>query len=100
MRALQVDLHNAHIHGSVMVEDGHHLDQFNLIPGTVRTGELIADNPATWMLHCHVCPKLLCLFLLLCLSTSECGESTNPSYMLRQLVEHACRRSTCTSTAA
>jgi len=27
---------------------------YDLFPGTFQTVELVAENPGTWLLHCHV----------------------------------------------
>lgn len=32
----------------------HRADVYDLIPGTFQTVELVALNPGTWLLHCHV----------------------------------------------
>lgn len=29
-------------------------DVFDLFPGTFQTVEMVAGNPGTWFLHCHV----------------------------------------------
>lgn len=35
-------------------DKGHRGDVFDLFPGTFQTVELVAENPGTWLLHCHV----------------------------------------------
>ncbi len=47
-------MHNVHWHGLVSEWDGAYIDQFNLLPSTSTSAHLIADNPGTWLLHCHV----------------------------------------------
>lgn len=32
----------------------HRADVFDLFPGTFQTVEMVAGNPGTWLLHCHV----------------------------------------------
>lgn len=32
----------------------HRGDVYDLFPGTFQTVELVAENPGTWLLHCHV----------------------------------------------
>lgn len=57
LRGLQgneVDVHTVHFHGNVFVERGRHLDSFRMLPSVIRTTDLIADNPGTWLMHCHV----------------------------------------------
>lgn len=50
----EIDLHSPHWHGETVTEDGHHLDVVELLPGSMKTVDMIADNPGTWMYHCHV----------------------------------------------
>ena len=50
----EADVHNVHWHGLVFEWDGAHVDQFNLLPSTSTSAQLVADNPGTWLLHCHV----------------------------------------------
>ncbi len=32
------------------------LRRLSLLSGSVRTGDMVADNPGQWFLHCHVSP--------------------------------------------
>lgn len=48
------DLHSPHWHGKVVQYGGHHTDVIELLPGSMATADMLADNPGTWMLHCHV----------------------------------------------
>src|ERR1700752_3925561 len=50
----EIDLHSAHWHGEPVIESGHHTDVIELLPGSMKTADMIADNPGTWMFHCHV----------------------------------------------
>ncbi|HVI08684.1 MAG TPA: multicopper oxidase domain-containing protein, partial [Candidatus Binatia bacterium] len=50
----EIDLHTPHWHGLTVVEDRHNTDVVELLPGSMKTVDLIADNPGTWMFHCHV----------------------------------------------
>ena len=50
----EIDLHSAHWHGETVVDEGRHTDVIELLPGSMRTVDMIADNPGTWMFHCHV----------------------------------------------
>lgn len=50
----EIDLHSAHWHGETVIENGNHTDVIELLPGSMKTADMIADNPGTWMLHCHV----------------------------------------------
>lgn len=50
----EIDVHTAHWHGETVAEGGRHTDVIELLPGSMRTVDMIADNPGTWMFHCHV----------------------------------------------
>jgi len=50
----EIDLHSAHWHGETVVEGTRHTDVIELLPGSMKTVDMIADNPGTWMFHCHV----------------------------------------------
>lgn len=36
------------------MDSKHRADVFDLFPGTFQTVEMVAGNPGTWLLHCHV----------------------------------------------
>jgi hypothetical protein len=49
------DFHTAHWHGLRVVEEGRRrTDVVELLPATMKTIDLHADNPGTWLYHCHV----------------------------------------------
>ena len=54
----EVDLHTPHWHGkTVTVGSGilaRRTDVLNLLPATMITADMDADNPGEWMYHCHV----------------------------------------------
>jgi FtsP/CotA-like multicopper oxidase with cupredoxin domain len=50
----QIDLHTPHWHGETVTEGGRNADVIELLPGSTKTVDMIADNPGTWMFHCHV----------------------------------------------
>jgi FtsP/CotA-like multicopper oxidase with cupredoxin domain len=54
----EVDLHSPHWHGkTVKVGAGPAMrttDTVSLLPGSMLTANMKADNPGEWMLHCHV----------------------------------------------
>ncbi|XP_037543318.1 ferroxidase HEPHL1-like [Nematolebias whitei] len=53
----EVDIHTVHFHAETFTykTDGvHRADVLDLIPGTFQTVEMVAGNPGTWFLHCHV----------------------------------------------
>lgn len=48
------DLHTPHWHGKVVQYNDRNTDVIELLPGSMATADMIADNPGTWLLHCHV----------------------------------------------
>ena len=49
------DFHTAHWHGLRVVEEGRRrTDVVELLPATMKVADLLADNPGTWLYHCHV----------------------------------------------
>lgn len=50
----EADIHTAHWHGETVLNGGHRTDVINLMPATMVSVSMLADNPGTWMYHCHV----------------------------------------------
>jgi FtsP/CotA-like multicopper oxidase with cupredoxin domain len=50
----EVDLHSPHWHGKVLRYQQRNTDVIELLPGSMATADMLADNRGTWMLHCHV----------------------------------------------
>ncbi|XP_048838045.1 ferroxidase HEPHL1-like isoform X2 [Brienomyrus brachyistius] len=53
----EVDVHTVHFHAESFTyksDTTHRADVYDLFPGTFQTVELVALNPGTWLLHCHV----------------------------------------------
>lgn len=49
------DFHTAHWHGMRVVEEGRRrTDVVELLPATMKVADLLADNPGSWLYHCHV----------------------------------------------
>jgi manganese oxidase len=48
------DLHSPHWHGKTVQYGSRHTDVVELLPGSMTSVDMIADNPGTWLLHCHV----------------------------------------------
>jgi hypothetical protein len=49
------DLHTAHWHGLRVLEDGaRRTDTVELLPGSMKVADMVADNPGQWLFHCHV----------------------------------------------
>ena len=50
----EVDLHTAHWHGKTVLDHGRRTDVVELLPTTMISVDMLADNPGTWLYHCHV----------------------------------------------
>ena len=49
------DVHTAHWHGERLRDaSGHMADVVELMPGTMKSADMLASNPGEWMIHCHV----------------------------------------------
>jgi FtsP/CotA-like multicopper oxidase with cupredoxin domain len=58
----EVDLHTPHWHGKTVRVGGQltgrQTDVVELLPGSMLTVDMRADNPGEWLLHCHVADHL------------------------------------------
>ena len=54
----EIDVHTAHWHGKTVTEGAgfaaRRTDVLELLPGTMITADMLADNPGEWLFHCHV----------------------------------------------
>ena len=50
----ETDLHSPHWHGETVRDGGRNTDVVELLPGSMVTVDMLADNPGTWLFHCHV----------------------------------------------
>jgi hypothetical protein len=49
------DFHTAHWHGLRVLEDGRRrTDNIELLPASMKVADMVADNPGSWLFHCHV----------------------------------------------
>jgi FtsP/CotA-like multicopper oxidase with cupredoxin domain len=48
------DLHTPHWHGKTVKWGNRYTDVVELLPASMVTVDMKADNPGTWMFHCHV----------------------------------------------
>ena len=48
------DLHTPHWHGETVTNYGRNTDVIELLPASMVTVDMIADNPGTWLFHCQV----------------------------------------------
>ena len=49
------DFHTAHWHGMRVTEEGRRrTDVVDLLPATMKVADMVADNPGSWLFHCHV----------------------------------------------
>jgi FtsP/CotA-like multicopper oxidase with cupredoxin domain len=50
----EMDLHTVHWHGKTLRFRGRNTDVIELLPGSMASADMVADNPGTWLIHCHV----------------------------------------------
>lgn len=54
----EVDLHTPHWHGKTLLvgnaTSGRRTDLIELLPGSMVTADMQANNPGEWLYHCHV----------------------------------------------
>lgn len=50
----EVDLHTPHWHGNTAVVSGKRTDLVELLPASMKIADMVAENPGTWVYHCHV----------------------------------------------
>lgn len=50
----EVDLHTPHWHGKVLDFRFHNTDVIELLPGSMASATMLADNIGSWLVHCHV----------------------------------------------
>lgn len=50
----EVDLHTPHWHGQTILMMGMRMDMAELLAGSMKTADMVPDNPGTWLYHCHV----------------------------------------------
>ncbi|MBI2817895.1 MAG: multicopper oxidase domain-containing protein [Acidobacteria bacterium] len=50
----EIDLHSGHWHGKTVRFHGRQTDVIELLPGSMATVDMNADNAGTWLYHCHV----------------------------------------------
>jgi len=56
----QNDFHTAHWHGLRVVEEGRRrTDVIDLLPATMKVADMAADNPGSWLFHCHVAEHMM-----------------------------------------
>ena len=48
------DLHTPHWHGKTVEYRGRHTDVIELLPASMTSVDMVADNPGTWLFHCQV----------------------------------------------
>jgi FtsP/CotA-like multicopper oxidase with cupredoxin domain len=50
----EIDIHTPHWHGKTLRYQNRNTDVIELLPGSMATADMTADNPGTWLFHCHV----------------------------------------------
>ena len=56
----EVDWHTPHWHGVVINLEGRtYTDVIEVGPAAMKVADMVADNPGTWLLHCHVADHMM-----------------------------------------
>jgi Multicopper oxidase len=50
----EIDIHTPHWHGETVMYGNRRTDVVELLPGSMKTVDMVADNPGVWLFHCHV----------------------------------------------
>lgn len=51
----ETDLHTPHWHGLRVIEEGvRRTDTVELLPGSMKVADMLANDPGDWLFHCHV----------------------------------------------
>ncbi len=53
------DFHTAHWHGLRVEESGETKDVVELLPASMKVVDMTADNPGSWLYHCHVSEHMM-----------------------------------------
>lgn len=54
------DFHTAHWHGLRVNEEGRRrTDVVELLPASMKVADMTADNPGSWLFHCHVAEHMM-----------------------------------------
>ena len=49
-----LNFHTPHWHGNTVLVNGQRTDVLSLAPAQMLTADMVADDPGTWLFHCHV----------------------------------------------
>lgn len=55
----ELDLHTPHWHGQAGLMGGMRTDMAELLPGSMKTFDMVPDVAGTWLFHCHVNDHIL-----------------------------------------
>jgi hephaestin len=58
MSTTNFELHAPHWHGNIVTAMGMKTDVINLGTMGMMVADMVADNPGTWLFHCHIEPHL------------------------------------------
>jgi hypothetical protein len=53
------DFHTPHWHGLRVVQSGESTDVIELLPASMKVADMVADNPGSWLFHCHVTEHMM-----------------------------------------
>ncbi|HVW34807.1 MAG TPA: multicopper oxidase domain-containing protein [Acidimicrobiia bacterium] len=50
----ETGLHTPHWHGNTVLSMGMRMDMLDILPMTMKTADMVPDDPGRWLFHCHV----------------------------------------------
>ncbi|KAG5284516.1 hypothetical protein AALO_G00027550 [Alosa alosa] len=83
----EVDIHTVHFHAETFtykMAQSHRADVYDLFPGTFQAVEMVAGNPGTWLLHCHVADHIHAGMETTFTIRKSAGGNTNDAPALRE----------------
>jgi hypothetical protein len=54
----EMDIHTPHWHGKTVRHQTRNTDVVELLPASMTSADMVADNPGTWLFHCQVSDHL------------------------------------------
>ena len=97
------DFHTAHWHGLRVIEEGRRrTDVVELLPASMKIADMEADNPGSWLFHCHVAEHMMegmfARFVVYPKGGKEVGRSPEFSFFGLPQAEQSLKISEATAT--
>jgi hypothetical protein len=77
------DLHTPHWHGKTVTYARRHTDVIELLPASMTSADMVADNAGNWLFHCHVSDHMeagmMATFTIIAPSIRSCPLKVGPA---------------------